>query len=146
MLKSLALAGLLAMPTQLHADFIGFATIDTFTIPVLPIDETTFETIEADGAGGTQLWCAAGIYARRVLGLTNADLYIKQARGPSVTVEGRNGVVFTTQEVPNASKSYSESVKDAGKTFSAGHAYALCRGSDFRVVRIRLPNGQIVRR
>lgn len=146
MFKSLALAALLALPTQTNADFFVFGTLETFTIPIVPIDETTFEAIEADGAGGTQMWCAAGIFTNRVLGQDRAEVYIKQARGPSVTVEGRKGVVFTTQEVPNASKSYSQGVRTAGKSFSAGHAYALCRGSDFRVVRIRLPNGQIVRR
>ena len=146
MFKSLALAALLAAPTQSNADFFGFANLETFTIPVVPIDDTTFETVEADGAGGTQLWCAAGIFTRRVKGVDRGELYIKEARGPSRTVQGRKGVIFTTEEVPNASKSYSEGVRTQGKSLSVAHANALCRGSDFRVVRIILPNGQIVRR
>ena len=146
MFKSLALAALLALLMPSDTKAFGFGTLETFTIPIVPIDETTFEAIEADGAGGTQRWCAAGIFASRVLGMTNGEIYIKQARGPSITAKGRTGVVFTTQEVPNATKTYSEGVQTTGKSLSAGHAYALCRGSDFRVVRIRLPNGQIIRR
>ncbi|MEP1353482.1 MAG: hypothetical protein ABJX32_09795 [Tateyamaria sp.] len=146
MSKSLALAALLAVLTPLNVNAFGIATLETFTIPIVPLDKTTFEAIEADGAGGTQMWCAAGIFATRVLGITNGEIYIKQARGPSVAAQGRKGVVFTTQEVPNASKSYSQGVQTTGKSFSAGHAHSLCFGSDFRVVRIRLPNGQIVRR
>jgi len=146
MFKSLILAVPLALMTLPSANAFGVVVLETFTIPIVPLDETTFEAIEADGAGGTQMWCAAGIFATRVLGMTNGEIYIKQARGPSVAAQGRKGVVFTTQEVPNASKSYSQGVQTTGKSFSAGHAHALCFGSDLRVVRIRLPNGQIVRR
>lgn len=146
MFKSLVLAAVLAVPTLANADLLGFAFLETYTIPVNPIDATTFETIEADGAGGTQHWCAAAIFARRVMGVDQGNLYVKEARGPSRTVPGRIGVVFTTQEVPGASKSYSQGVRDAGKTFSVGHANALCHGTNFADVRIVLPNGQFVRR
>lgn len=146
MLRTLALACLIAFPSLAHAEGFSFATRQTFTIPVFPIDATTFETIEANGAGGTQLWCAAGIYATRVLGLTREKLYIQEARGPSRTVQGRRGVVFTTQEVPNAVRTFSEGVRTPGKNLSVGHAHALCFGTTFGNVRIRLPNGNLVRR
>lgn len=146
MYRLFALAVLLAFPTLAKADVFRVAFSATYTIPVYPIDDTTFEAIEANGAGGTQLWCAAAIFARRVMGIDRGDLYVKKARGPSLTVQGHRGVVFTTQPVPGATKSYSEGVRVAGKTFSLGHANALCHGSNSGDVRIRLPNGQLVLR
>lgn len=146
MFKFLALAALFVVPTFAHAERFGFALLETYTIPIVPIDAATFETIEADGAGGTQLWCAAGIFTRRVLGVDRGDLTVKEARGPSKTVPGRKAVVFTTDPVPGASKSYSEGVRTAGKTFTIGHANALCGSDIVGNVRIRLPNGQLVRR
>lgn len=148
MLKVLALACLIALPSLANAQRFGFGIgfNELYTIPVNPINATTFETIEANGAGGTQLWCAAGIYARRVLGLQKGRLYIKEARGPSRTVQGRRGVVFTTEEVPNATQTFSEGVRTQGKNLSIGHAHSLCFGTTFRNVRIRLPNGRLVSR
>ncbi|MEL6450056.1 MAG: hypothetical protein AAFQ19_02265 [Pseudomonadota bacterium] len=115
-----------------------------FTLPVNQIDANSFEVIEADGAGGTQFWCAASIYSRRVLGATGGDLYIETARGPSKTAPGRTGVVFTTQPVSNAFTSVSLSVREAGLTFSQGHANAVCR--PFNAVRIRTGPNEILRR
>lgn len=146
MYKALALAALLAVPTFADAGRFGLAFLERYTIPVNPIDATTFETVEANGAGGTQLWCAAAIYTILVMGVDRGNLYIKEARGASQTMQGRKGVVFTTQEVPGASKSYSEGVREAGKTFSIGHADALCRSGNVGDVAIRLPSGQLVRR
>ena len=146
MYKSLALAVLIAVPTIADAQRFGLSLLERYTIPVNPIDATTFETVEANGAGGTQLWCAAAIYTIRVMGVDKGELYIKEGRGASRTVQGRKGVVFTTQEVPGASKSYSEGVREAGKSFSIGHADALCRSGNIGDVAIRLPSGQLVRR
>lgn len=148
MFKFLALACLILVPSLANAQRFGFGMglNELYTIPVNPINATTFETIEANGAGGTQLWCAAGIYARRVLGMQKGRLYIKEARGASRTVQGRRGVVFTTQEVPNATQTYSEGVRTQGKTLSIGHAHGLCFGTTFRTVNIRLPDGRLVGR
>lgn len=145
MLKIVALAILLAFPTLASADRFGLRFTERFTIPVVPIDATTFEVIEADGAGGQQLWCAAGIFTTRVMGVQRGDLYIKEARGPSRTVPGRVGIVFTTQPVPGAFTTYSSGVRKAGKVASVGLANSLCFGEWERRVRIRLPNGQLVR-
>ena len=142
MLKKLVFAALLVLPSLAIAQ--SFFFLERYTIPVNQIDATTFETVDADGAGGTQHWCAAGIYASKVLGLKKVFLFIKQPLGPSVTVPGRKGVVFSTEPVPGATQSYSEGVRKAGKTFSLSHASALCWGDYIGDVQIRLANGQLV--
>lgn len=145
MYKSLALAAVIAVSTFANAEAFGFPLLERFTIPVFPIDATSFEVIEADGAGGQQLWCAAGIFTTRVMGVQRGDLYIKVARGPSQNVPGRVGIVFTTQPVPDSFTTYSSGVREAGKRASVGMANALCFGEPARRVRIRLPNGNLVR-
>ena len=99
---------------------------DRFDIPVYPIDANSFEVVENDGAGGTQLWCAAGTYVREVLRQRRGSIYILEARGDSRAEPGRKSVIFTTQPTDNAFYSVSQGVRRSGKTFTAVHAYALC--------------------
>lgn len=142
MLRPIALAIAVTLPTLGYAQ--DSVRGERYTIPVNQIDSTTFEVIEADGAGGTQLWCAAGLYTRNVLGLRGGDLYIAQGRTDAQTVPGRKGVVFTTQAVPNAFSSVTQGVRRTGKVFSMTHAYALCRNLPF--LRVRTSSNQLVRR
>ncbi|WP_299648235.1 hypothetical protein [uncultured Tateyamaria sp.] len=101
---------------------------DRFQIPIFGIDANTFEVIENDGAGGSDLWCAAGIYVRTRLGQRGGDITVLTPRGPSQSVPGRRSVIFTTAPVEGAISSYSQGIRQAGKRFSMAHAYALCRG------------------
>ena len=101
---------------------------ERFQIPIFGIDANSFEVIENDGAGGSDLWCAAGIYVRTRLGQRGGDITVLTGRGPSQAVPGRIGVIFTTSPVEGSFSSYSQGVRDAGKRFSMTHAYALCRG------------------
>ncbi|GGX53104.1 hypothetical protein GCM10007385_21440 [Tateyamaria omphalii] len=142
MFKPIALAFAITLPTLGHAQ--DFVRRERFTIPVNQIDGTTFEVIEADAAGGTQIWCAAGIYARNVLGLRGGDLYIAEGRGDAQTASGRKGVTFSTQAVSDAFSSVGQGVRRSGKVFSMAHAYALCRNLPF--LRVRTSNDQLVRR
>lgn len=142
MLRPFALALVITLPTLAHAQ--DFLRRERFTIPVNQIDGATFEVIEADGAGGTQLWCAAGIYARKVLGLRGGDLYIAVGRSDAQTMPGRKGVTFSTQVVPEAFSSVSQGVGRTGKVFSMAHAYALCR--NFPFLRVQTASNQLVRR
>ena len=117
---------------------------DTFTLPAAALGPNTFEIIEADGAGGSQIWCAAGIYARRVLGQRGGDITIVRARGPSEAFPDRVGVVFTTANVRDASTGFSASTRRVGLRFSMQHAFSLC--TEMPRLRLRLDGGQLIRR
>jgi len=107
-------------------------------IPVRPIDATSFEVIENDGAGGTSMWCAASIFVEDYLDLRGAQITVAQARGDSAAFPGRKSVIFTIEPVAGAVKSYSQGVRTLGQTFSQGHANALCRSQPEYVVRVRV--------
>lgn len=115
----------------------------SYTLPVVAIDANTFEVVEAGGAGSSQIWCAAGIFTKRVLGQSGGDIYIKVPRGPSQSMPGRKSVIFTTLPVDGAFTSYSRGVRQAGETHSMTHANAICRQSGS--VRIRTGPNEVIR-
>ncbi len=137
----LTLAAFITAPTLAATQ--GLPIRQQFTLPVAQIGSNAFEVVEADGAGNTQMWCAAGIYARNVLGERGGDIYVQTARGPSQSMPGRTAVVFTTQPVEGAFSSTSLGIRQAGATHSMTHAYALCR-QQYRV-RIRTSPNQLIR-
>ncbi|MGJ8544883.1 MAG: hypothetical protein ACSHWZ_05515 [Sulfitobacter sp.] len=97
---------------------------------VVPLGQGDFEVIEAHGAGPRGIWCAAADFAQKRLGLPGSErIYVKQARGPSVSGVGRNGVIFTADvarlSVP-AEQSYSLSVRREGMGLPAAHAQQFC--------------------
>lgn len=108
-------------------------------IPVFQLDATTFEAVENDGAGGAQMWCAAAIFTRRVLGRDTGGIYVKVARGPAQSMPGRRSVVFTIEPIPDAFTTYDTTIRRTGKVMSFAAANAQCR-SDREVV-VRLSNG-----
>jgi len=134
-LLTVMLGSVLAAPVHVAAQDI--VSRERFDIPIFSVDATTFEVIENDGAGGTQLWCAAGIYVRDILGQRTGSIFIRDGRGDSRAVTGRKSVVFTTQPVGGAFSSVSQGVRRAGKVFSTAHAYALCRGTPRLQINIR---------
>ncbi|WP_299281099.1 hypothetical protein [uncultured Tateyamaria sp.] len=117
-----------------------------YTLPAAAIDSNSFEIVEADGAGNAQLWCGAGIYARRVLGERGGDITIEMARGPSQTRPGRKAVRFTTDPAAAAagSSSLSLNVRREGVVFTMTHAYALCR--QFPHLKLRTGPNTLVRK
>jgi len=145
MFKPLSLAffaAALTVPTLAPAQ--DFARRQNFNLPVIAVGPNSFEVIEADGAGGTQIWCAAGIYARHVLGQRNGDLTVVEGRGPSKSRPGRKGVVFTTDKNAEGSPSLTRSIRKAGSSFSIAHTFALC--SQYPRLRIETETGRRVRR
>lgn len=99
-------------------------------LTVVPLGNGAFEVIEAYGEGARGLWCAAADYTLD-RGTTRAKrLYVKTARGPSVSGVGRKGVVFTTNKaslgVP-AQQSVSVSVRIPGQGLPVLHAYQFCK-------------------
>ena len=70
---------------------------------VNPVTDVRFETIQRAGSGAADHWCAAGDYARRVLGVpANQPIYLVQGRAASVTHPGRIAVTFSLQAPPEA--------------------------------------------
>lgn len=97
---------------------------------VAPLTNTTFEVIEARGEGARGIWCAAASYAQEILRAPGASrLYVKTARGPSISGFGRKGVVFTINaselSVP-PSQSTSVSVRIPGQGLPVHHARQFC--------------------
>jgi hypothetical protein len=99
-------------------------------LPVNPVSATQFEVIEADSAGGAQMWCAAATYSNDVLGrYEKTDISVLSPRGPSVTATGRNGVVFTIDQASldeAPSTAYSATINRAGVTFAVSMALTFC--------------------
>lgn len=133
-----------AVLAPMSADAQGFAGRGHFTLPATALGPNTFEIIEADGAGGSQIWCGAGIYARQVLGQRGGDITIVEGRGASQTQPGRKSVIFTTNPVAGSFGSYSTGISKPGTRFSMTQAFAQC--SDLPNFRLRLPDGRLVRR
>jgi len=98
---------------------------------VVPLGAKDFEVIEARGEGARGIWCAAADYAQHALGQSSgARLYVKTARGPSVSGAGRIGVVFTTDPArlsQGPTTSYSVSVRTVGQGLPVNHAYQFCK-------------------
>lgn len=97
---------------------------------VVPLTNTSFEVIEARGEGARGMWCAAASYAEnRLRTPPSARIYVKSARGPSISGVGRKGVVFTTNaselNVP-PSQSASVSVRIPGQGLPVHHAQQFC--------------------
>ncbi|MFK7835367.1 MAG: hypothetical protein AB8B60_04040 [Sulfitobacter sp.] len=81
-------------------------------LPVLPLAATTgeedkivinrlnatdFEVIQGMNFGAAEYWCGAATYIERRTGQSElTPIYVKRPRGPSLTMSGRKGVVFST--------------------------------------------------
>lgn len=100
-------------------------------LQVNPLSGTDFEVIEARGEGARGMWCAAADYVKARYGQgTTGRIYVRDARGPSLTRPGRKGVVFTLD--PNsltqpASQSLSVTVRTVGVGLPTNHALQFCR-------------------
>ena len=134
-----AICVLLCLPALVSAQHIFLREL--LVISVRPIDANTFEVFESGGAGGSQMWCAAGKFTRDHLRQRGGDITVLRARGTSDIAPGLKSVIFTTRAVENAQSSYSEGVRTAGKRLSMAHAYALCRSRPELLIRIRVVTG-----
>lgn len=110
-------------------------------LTVVPLGNNAFEVIEAYGEGARGLWCAAADYTLD-RGPTKAKrLFVKSARGPSASVTGRKGVVFTTDEATlgvAARRSVSVSVRTPGLGLPVAHAYQFCKDYQIEPIDILL--------
>tara|TARA_R110002094_G_scaffold12385_9_gene22492 strand:- start:98 stop:529 length:432 start_codon:yes stop_codon:yes gene_type:complete len=98
---------------------------------VVPLGAKDFEVIEARGEGPRGIWCAAADYVQHALNQPGGSrLYVKTARGPSVSGAGRIGVVFTTDPArlsQGPTTSYAVSVRRVGQGLPVHHAYQFCK-------------------
>lgn len=97
-----------------------------------PINDTDFEVVERSGYayGAAEYWCGAATFIeRRSKRSELTPIYVKRARGPSVTQSGRQGVVFTTRAagLPDAPKRQVLSVREAGSALKSVKARRYCR-------------------
>ncbi len=127
-----ALLGVLALP----------ATAQSFRaenrVTVTPVTGG-FEAFEGGGMGARSLWCAAADYAKEVRGASGTQrLYVKTARGPSVTQPNRKAVSFTldpTGLTPSTVLVLGPSIRTPGANLSVDHAYSFC--ADHRLTNSR---------
>ena len=142
--RSIALTFALITLVPTFASAQQFARNSGITLRAAALGPNTFEIVESSGAGSNQMWCAAGIYVRRVLGQSGGSISVLEPRGPSKSRPGSVGVVFTTDPVDNEFSGFSPSIRRAGLTYSMTHAFALCSGR--AGLRLRLEGGQLIRR
>lgn len=100
-------------------------------LTVVPLNAYDFEVIEDRGEGARGIWCAAAEFADKVLSLPGDQrLYVKTARGPSISGAGRTGVVFTADPARvsgEVGRANSVSVSRAGLGLPVFHALQFCR-------------------
>ncbi len=135
-LRAALIAFALLAPATLAAQ--RFIEKELVIIPVRPIDSHTFEAIENDGAGGTQMWCAAAKFTRQYLRQRGGDTTVLAPRAASAAVPGRKSVIFTTNAKDTSHRSVSQGVRQAGQTFSMAHAYALCKSRYDLFVKVQV--------
>lgn len=96
---------------------------------VNPLSDTSFEVVGRGGISSTDYWCAAGDYARRVLGVpVDQRIYVSRARGPSQTENAKSAVQFSI--VPPGSvpqqQNFLLTVTRVGDSLSAWGAWNYC--------------------
>ena len=95
------------------------------------LNATDFEVIEERSFGTAGFWCGAATYTERRQGRSETTpLYVKRPRGPSLTVPGRQGVVFTTDATglpPADPGRVTLTVERAGATLKSAQARRYCR-------------------
>lgn len=95
-----------------------------------------FDVISRGGSGPSQIWCAAGQYARHALGVRpGARIYVSQPTARNAKLGGRKATRFTV--LPNAALkagprpgdggNYSASVSKAGFSLRTAHAETFCK-------------------
>lgn len=60
------------------------------------VSETEFEVVGRSGSGGPEFWCAAGDFARRVLGASATQrIYLVRGPAPATTRNWNRAVLFS---------------------------------------------------
>ena len=108
------------------------------TIIINPINASDFEVIEGPIFGAAGYWCGAATYVERRTGRSETTrVYVKRPEGPSLTMPGRKGVVFTTDPagLPEAAPRMTLTVKEAGATLKSAQGRLQCRDAFTRATK-----------
>ena len=122
----------LALACGLTATTVAAATTgEEDTIEINRLNSTDFEVIQGTNFGAAEFWCGAATFIERRSRLSElTPIYVKRPRGPSLTVPGRNGVVFTTSDggLPPADQDrVTLTVRKTGATLKSFQARRYCR-------------------
>lgn len=98
--------------------------------PVVALSDGRFEVIETGSDGAKGMWCAAAFHAQFTLGQDSGRLYVARPIGPSPSVAGRQGVVFSTRPVEMTYTGTAITVDQTGANLLMNHAIQFCRDSD----------------
>lgn len=102
---------------------------------VNPVSGTVFEVVGKSGSGGSQFWCAAGDYARRVLGAgATQRVYLVRGVAPAQTHEWDRAVLFSLAVPQDAdlSTGFTLSTERVGDNMMAAAAQAYCMDDKLR--------------
>jgi hypothetical protein len=99
------------------------------------VSDTEFEVVGRPGSGGPEFWCAAGDYARRVLGAAATQrVYLVRGPAPALTQNWNRAVLFSLDVPQDADlrTGITLSVTRVGENLNAASAQAYCM--DFKVL------------
>lgn len=102
-------------------------------LEVQALNDGSFEVISRPGTGPTDMWCAAGDYAQRVLGSAAAQrVYLVAGTGPAVTRPGYKAARFSLTPpagVNTEVTSLSVSITRVGENLRSASARQYCYDS-----------------
>lgn len=122
-----------ALTLLLPAIAISATTGEEDRMVINPLNSTDFEVVQRSGYayGAADYWCGAATFIERRNNRSElTPIYVKRPRGPSVTVNGKESVVFTTRAagLPAApSNGRTLSVREAGTVLKSVKARRYCR-------------------
>lgn len=101
------------------------------TLVINPLNARDFEVVESRQMAAADFWCGAATFVERRSGLSETTpIYLRRARGPSLTVPGRNGVVFTLDNSdlpPPDPARLTVTMREPGAVLKSAQARRFCR-------------------
>ncbi len=102
---------------------------------VNPVSDINFEVVGRPGSSGVQFWCAAGDYARQVLGVSSVQrIYLVRGPAPAVTRNWNRAVLFSLVAPQGADlrPGLTMSMKRVGDNMNAANAQTYCLDEKLR--------------
>jgi hypothetical protein len=118
---TIALTGALAGPVQ------AWQANNRHTVN--PVSDINFEVVGRPGSSGVQFWCAAGDYARQVLGASAVQrVYLVRGPAPAMTRNWNRAVLFSLVAPQDADlrPGFALSMERVGDNMNAADAQTYC--------------------